>query len=205
MVHKTFIIQTPKHKLKVDAYIEFTKCSSLNVNKKLFTKMCLEGCVNFDKKYCCPPFSPEFKSYVKQRNLMVLLLKMNLGQLKEYKEYHRLRIGNVVIKSRAEKMMRKLETYTNTKFLSNGACRLCKPCQRKIGKPCKRPKKMRYSLEALGVDCNELVKDVFKFPLLWYKDKKAPEYTCVVCALPFDEGQEDLQKIFNNIVQEGSL
>ncbi|MBW3015238.1 DUF2284 domain-containing protein [Candidatus Woesearchaeota archaeon] len=194
MLHKQLSIKTPKHDLKVDAYVEFVKTSAVKLDKELFTKMCKEGCVNFDKKYCCPPLSPEFNKYVDKPYLMLLLLKIDLGQLKGYKDYHRLRVGNVVIKSKAERMMRELEG--DSKFLSNGACRLCKPCRRKLKKPCKHPDKMRYSLESLGVDCNKLVKDVFGFPLQWYKDKKAPEYTCVVCGLPCDDiGEEFLRML----------
>ena len=43
---------------------------------------------------------------------------------------------------------------------------------------------MRYSLEALGVDCNDLSEKVFGIPLKWYEKGKAPEYTSVICALP---------------------
>ena len=53
----------------------------------------------------------------------------------------------------------------------------------KIGKPCKHPDKMRYSLESTGVDCNFLSEELFGISLLWFKNGKAPENTCCMCGL----------------------
>lgn len=183
---ETLFFKTPRHKLKVDCYYTISDISNISVDKKLFLEMCKKGCRNFNTKYCCPPFSPDFHSFVKSKKLLFLLLKLDLNQLLDYKPYHRLKVANAVIKSRAERIMRSLEPYSKTKFLSNGACRLCKPCKRKQKLPCKHPDKMRFSLEALGVDCNKLSQDLFNINLLWYKDKKAPDYTCVICALPLN-------------------
>ena len=105
-------------------------------------------------------------------------------------DHHKLRIGNAVIKPRIEKIMRALELSFGPKlagkFLGTGACRLCKPCQRKVNKKCRYPDKLRFSLESLGVDCNKLCLKLFKFPLLWYKEKKAPLYTSVIAAIPLN-------------------
>lgn len=184
---KEFFINTPKHKLKIECYYGFINIDKLTIKKEFFLDMCKKGCRNFNNKYCCPPFVPNFKQYIKNKDLLfVVLLKIDLNQLSQYsyKEYHKLRIGNSVIKPRLEKILRYLESSFDSKFLSSGSCRLCKPCQKKIGKPCKHPKKMRYSLESFGIDCNKLSKDLFDIPLLWYQNREAPEYTSVISALP---------------------
>jgi predicted metal-binding protein len=87
------------------------------------------------------------------------------------------------MKSRIDKLMRKLEEKFYTKFLSTGSCRLCKICnlQNKLG--CRHPDKMRYSLEATSVDCDFLSKRLFNIPLLWFREEKAPEYSCVLAGL----------------------
>ncbi len=204
--NKEVTIDTPRHTLKVDCYYNYVSVDKIKTDKNLFSEMCKLGCKNFNKKYCCPPHSPNFSSCIKDyKYLLVLLLKINLNQLSKYgyKDYHKLRIGNAVIKPRIEKVMRLLENNFNSRFLSTGACRLCKPCQRKLGKPCKHPDKMRFSLESVGVDCNQLTEKVFNFPLLWYKDKKAPEYTAVICALPLKDNankKEIFQLIENNLL-----
>ncbi len=180
---KKYTFTTPSHKLRVEAFAGVVDASDVVVDKVKFLKLCKEGCKNFNCKYSCPPFSPHFKRLGIEK-LFVLVLRLPLDQLSDYKPYHRVRLANSVLKSRADNVMRQLESETGTKFLSTGSCRLCKPCGRKVGKPCKRPDKMRFSLEAVGIDCNELCKNLFGFPLLWYGDKKAPVYTAVVCALP---------------------
>lgn len=180
------VIKTPRHSLKIECHYDITDISRVKTNKELFAKMCRDGCRNFNKKHSCPPSMLDFKKYTKGYDkLLVVLLRIHLNQLKEYRQYHRLRVGNAVIKPRIEKIMRLLEG--NSRFLGTGACRLCKPCKKSLNQPCKYPDKMRFSLESLGVDCNQLTKDTFHFPLLWYKDKTAPEYTSVICALPVNE------------------
>ena len=180
------VIRTPKHSLKIECHYDIIDINKVKTNKELFAKMCKDGCRNFNKKHSCPPSVLDFKNYTNGYNkLLVVLLRIHLNQLGEYRQYHRLRIGNAVIKPRIEKIMRLLED--NSKFLGTGACRLCKPCKKALNQPCKYPSKMRFSLESLGVDCNQLTEDAFHFPLLWYKDKTAPEYTSVVCALPVNE------------------
>lgn len=184
---KTIRVRTPQHHLLVHCFYDFISISKVNSDKELFLNLCKNGCKNFSKKYCCPPMSPDFKSYVKGYDkLLVLLMAAGLDQLNGfgYKDYHKLRIGNAVLKPRTEKIMRNMERKFSTRFLSTGACRLCKPCRLKLKKPCRYPEKRRYSMESLGVDCNYLSHKLFNMPLLWYKHSKAPEYTCVLCALP---------------------
>ena len=192
---KEITIKTPRNGLKITCHVGFTTVDKLNIKKDQFYAMCRLGCRNFGNKYSCPPFSPDLHSIISGADtIFVLVLKIDLKQLSGhgYLDYHILKIGNAVIKPRIEKMMRSLESEFGGRFLSTGACRLCKPCQKRLCKPCKHPDKMRFSLESMGVDCNKLVMDVFGFPLLWYKEKKAPDYTCVVCALPISSDKREI-------------
>jgi len=184
---KTVRVKTPKHNVVINCFYNIISIGSVKVNKRLFEDMCKRGCPNYNKKYSCPPFSPEFKAFVKNYDaLLVLLFAIELNQFNtfDYNDYHKVRISNAVMKPKIEKVMRNLESRYDSFFLGTGSCRLCKPCQLKTRKPCKYPDKRRYSLEALGVDCDFLSKKLFELPLLWYKEKMAPPYTCVICALP---------------------
>jgi len=194
---KKFKVKTPRHELEVEAYYSILNKKDFEINKEFFKEKC-KSCRNYNKKYSCPPLSPSFNDHVKEDNLFVLVYLMKLDQFKEYNEFHKIRIANAVLKPRIEKVMRKLEEKYNSKFLSTGACRLCKPCQLVLKKPCKHPDKRRYSLESLGVNCDILTRK-FNLPLLWYKDSKAPEYTLVVCALPLKENVklEELESYIN--------
>lgn len=195
-------IKTPKHNLKADCYLEIININEIKVRKKLFYNMCMEGCRNFNNKYCCPPSAPRIKDYVESNEyLITMLLKLDLNQLPDYKDYHKLRVANAVLKSRIEKIMRHMENKLGGRFLSTGSCRLCHPCRKKKGEKCAHPEKMRHSMEALGIDCNHLSTLLFNIPLLWYKNKKAPEYTSVICALPVNTRKMNLKKLLNEAVK----
>lgn len=69
----------------------------------------------------------------------------------------------------------------------SGSCRLCKPCYCKMGKPCKHPDRMRYSMEATGLNVQRLSLDFLEHELLWYKDKTLPRYTSAVTLVLYNE------------------
>ena len=72
-----------------------------------------------------------------------------------------------------------IEPILNGISFKSGSCRLCHPCAAKLKKPCKKPKKMRYSLESVGVDVASLASKL-DHEILWYKNKKLPKYVSVV-------------------------
>ncbi|MFH0752297.1 MAG: DUF2284 domain-containing protein [archaeon] len=174
--------KTPRHNLKIEVRSGHIPTKDVKTDRKLFSDMCRTGCKNYGTKHSCPPSSPALENHVKEKYLFVIMMSIDLTQLKEYKEYHRVRLANAVLKSRIEKLMRTLEI--NSRFLSTGSCRLCKPCQKKKGEPCKHPDKMRYSMESLGIDCNHLCSTLFNKPLQWRRKGTEIEYTSVVCAIP---------------------
>ncbi|MBN1792220.1 hypothetical protein JW826_00840 [Candidatus Woesearchaeota archaeon] len=209
---KTISVKTPKHVLRVDCYSRILKKGSVKINKAELAGLCRSGCRNYNEKYSCPPFAPDFHEHTRRSDrLLVVLLKMDLDQFAKsgYREDHKLRLANAVIKPLIERVMRRLEESPELKgrageYLSTGACRLCRPCKRKLREPCKHPEKMRFSLEALGVDCSDIASRLFGLSLLWYKDKKAPEYTLVMCALPISPGLEESEvlKTFERTVNQ---
>ena len=196
-------IKTPKNKFDVEIYSKFILKQEIKTDKKLFNEMCKQGCKNYNKKYSCPPFVPNLIELIKSKQGMyVVLFKCDLNQINST-EYNKMRIANVSMKSRSIKLMRILEQKFNTIFLSTGSCNLCKPCKLKLGKPCGHPDKRRYCLESTGVDCDKLCKDLFNVPMLWYKDKKAPKYTCVVCGLVCNLVEiKEIEKELNRLVPE---
>jgi predicted metal-binding protein len=199
-------VQTPKNNFNIEVYSNFINVKEIESNKALFTEMCKSGCKNFGKKYSCPPFSPSFNSiFDGYEKLFVLMFLCNLSQINST-EYNKLRIANVVMKSKIEKIMRELEKINNSKFLSTGSCRLCKPCKAKLNQPCKHPEKRRYSLESIGINCNTLIKKVFEKELKWFKEGKSPEYTCVICGLLCNkENEEKIKKELKILIIPNSL
>ena len=193
----SFKVKTPGNEFNVEYFCSFVRKGDVKTDSSGFNELCKSGCKNYGRKYSCPPFSPSFESLSSGHGgLFVLIFRCNLSQIKST-EYNKLRIANVVMKSRIDKLMRVLEQRFGTKFLSTGSCRLCKPCRAKLNQPCRHPDKRRYSLEAVGIDCNHLSQALFKIPLQWFRNKKSPEYTCVLCGLLSDE--KDAQKIEEKI------
>lgn len=187
---KDFIVKTPNREIKIEAYSGFISKEKVNVDKKCFTELC-KKCRNYGKKYACPPKSPSFEDICKKQGLHIVLFKCNLGQIKNTSEYNKIRIANSIMKSRIDKLMREFEAKSGNKlkFLSSGSCRLCKKCNLEKNLACKHPDKMRFSLEACGINVEKITKELFDIPLLWYDHKthKAPEYTCAVAGLMCDE------------------
>lgn len=182
--YKKILYKTPSHILEIKKYIS-------QVNKKLiicdhvkFNLLCFNNCKNYGLKYSCPPFSPIFFKFTKKKGkVIVICFQFNLDQYTNLNIYNSIRAGNSILKSLIE---RELLSLRQKGFIvaGSGSCRACKSCGAKIGVPCKKPDRRIYSLEALGVNVNQLVKDCFGFKLQWYiPGKEIPEYTCVVGAV----------------------
>ena len=179
----SFNAKTKENDIKIDCFHSFIRKEEVKADKSGFQKLCKSGCKNYNKKYSCPPFSPSFDDISSEYDgLFVLMFKCDLDQINST-EYNKVRIANVVMKSRIDRLMRNLESRFSTTFLSTGSCRLCRPCRCRLKLPCEHPDKRRYSLEAVGVDCDTLSRKLFNTGLLWYNKGKSPEYTCVICGL----------------------
>ena len=184
---KVISYNTPRNTFKLHIHTSFVVKASINFNYKSCSDLCQNGCKNYDKKYSCPPSSPSFEKLSKCYEYMVInAFKIPYDTLKT--EYNSVRMANVVAKSLQRKIFD--TTANNLKqqnvkhiIIENGSCRLCKICSYQKNEPCRHPEKMRFSLEATGVDVNDLVIKGFGFPLQWYRKgnkDKFPEYQCVV-------------------------
>ncbi len=98
----------------------------------------------------------------------------------------------MILKSKCEEYARKVEILTQGYALLSGSCNLCKPCYKKLNMPCKKPEKMRYSLESTGINVSSLASKFCNHELLWYNKGEDLPYTSVVTAVlhkgdfPFD-------------------
>ena len=153
-------------------------------NRSIFSKLCKDGCKNYDRKWCCPPHSPGFSTLAQPwEKLYVVFLHIPMDGFSDVKNsYLRVKAANSMLKSRADKFVR-IVSKNNGRAISTGSCRLCKPCHFQKGEPCAHPRLMAYSFEALGINVNAMVTDLFTVPLQWYKTGVMPEYTSVVCGV----------------------
>jgi predicted metal-binding protein len=179
-LHKSYKLKSTA----VEILITCMPSSSMQnyLNPDYFSSLCQQQCKNYNAKWSCPPHSPTYTKYaIAYKNIIILTVYMKLDYFYNVRnKYTRIKAANSILKSRAEKIIRYLSSKHNSKYISTGSCRLCKPCRCKLNEPCKHPELMGYSFEALGINVEQLCLDLFDHKLLWYKDKIVPEYTSVV-------------------------
>jgi predicted metal-binding protein len=175
-----FKYETPTRELTIEKYTSILPINRIYCDKLKFSKLCEQGCINFNQKYSCPPHSPSFKRYSNgATQLKVIYYQLHLNQYQELTPYNRVRASNSVLKSLLD---RELLTFREQGYtiVGSGSCRACKPCGAKEGVRCKKPEKIIYSLESLGVDVTHLVNCCFGFDLQWYKKGFSQDFTSVV-------------------------
>jgi predicted metal-binding protein len=67
--------------------------------------------------------------------------------------------------------------------LAAGSCAICKECTRPKGTECRYPEKMRYSIESLGGNVVQLMKDELGIEMKWAEAGKLPEFYVLVGGL----------------------
>ncbi|MEW5818791.1 MAG: DUF2284 domain-containing protein [Cyanobacteriota bacterium] len=188
LIHKTV-----SNEFFVESFVTYLQKEAVLVEYKKLSDICMEGCKNFNKKYSCPPLSPPFNLLA--RNYQYLVVNAIKIKLSDYQKiFNTIRMTNSVGKSLQRKIIE--NAFTDRQLiLSNGSCRLCKICAYQDNLPCKYPGRMRYSLEATGVNVNELTIKCFEFPLVWYQSDNFPEYHCVVSGVLTNEPESVVNRI----------
>lgn len=202
MLSFNLIHKTPSTEVLVNLQTILIKADMLEKyeHKNEFENLCADGCPNYNNKWSCPPFSPSYSHTSKEySNIILMLLYCDLSQFDYIKtEYMKIKASNSILKSKSEKLARFLEEDMCGVMITNGSCKLCKPCNRKKNLNCKRPKEMRYSLEALGLNVGLISKEFFNHELLWYENKLAPKYSSVITGVLTNK-QVDEDYIANSI------
>ena len=174
------------------------------VNSHVFpdslAELCRNGCINYNKKWCCPPNAKPFNILSKSfGRAIITCMYLHTDEFSHVQnKYLRIKAANMVLKKLSNRLSKEVEQALNGHALLNGSCNLCRPCNYKISLPCKRPEQMRYSMEATGINVENLLKEVFEFELQWYTAKSMPTYTSVVsCVLHNNMGGFD-ESLFTN-------
>lgn len=196
--------KTKSSAIQLNMSIE-TICSDMLVPyqfKEKFDKCCETSCKNYGLKWACPPYSPTYTIYKSDyKYLTICVLAASLNQF-DYinNKYLKIKAANSIMKSRVDRVLRELVKTEHSKQVSTGSCRLCKPCKKKLGNPCKHPQVMAYSFEALGIDVEKVSLDILNHELKWYKNNELPEYTSVVAGILLDKPIEE-NKLFDLLLR----
>ena len=161
------------------------------VDIERFEALCQE-CDNYGKNWNCPPFDFDvenvWNSYSK---LKIIVFKMNFDDEELSTNFSDSELEFVL--KRLERMKVRLmnEIYAledeNSLALFLGNCNLCMKCTREFGMPCKMPFKMRYSIESLGGNVDQIIEDVFGFKILYAQNNHLPEYMIFVGGILYDK------------------
>ena len=159
-------------------------------------------CPNYDHSWACPPEAPYLEKEVSQYSRFFLIYyQFELDPyVREVQSKHprrrREKIINAlfwdsIVRDYLEREIIEFidnlkDNYQEIRILWDGFCRVCfnkkdKGCTYDSGKPCRYPKKIRYSMEASGIDVNATAKnaniklewppskDVYRFGLVCLK------------------------------------
>jgi predicted metal-binding protein len=103
----------------------------------------------YGKRYSCPPFAPPISYFQKDfKNTFTYLIFMKGRDIKDW--YF---LSDLICS-----FGRKIEEYLEGISFTAGNCRLCETCELEFGKPCSKPKEMRYSFTGVGLDAGKLSK-----------------------------------------------
>lgn len=148
-------------------------------------------CPSYGHSWACPPEAPYLEHEVsKYKQFYLIFVKYNLrSYIEKEKEKHPKRNENSIRNAffmknlLRDKLEQEIESFINENqnlydeklILWDGFCRLCfnekdKGCTYDAGDPCRYPDKKRYSMEAVGIDVTQTVKNL-NFNLEWPPNK----------------------------------
>lgn len=143
-------------------------------------------CPNYNHSWACPPEAPYMEKEISLFDRFFLIYyKFDLkNYVKENKLKHPKKSEDFIITSFFRKdiirdyfeeeiwnfFKRYEDPYKDKLILWDGYCRVCSKegerCTYDINKPCRYPNKIRYSMEAVGIDVDKTVKNL-KIPIEW--------------------------------------
>lgn len=123
-------------------------------------------CPDYGRYWTCPPYDVPAAEYW-GRYETVLLRGMQFHFTREL----------------LERRFTPEELAEYTRELTAGGCTLCEECTRPMGRPCRHPEAVGYSLESLGCDVGAAARGELGWELLWPRRDKLPRYLTLLCAV----------------------
>lgn len=156
--------------------------------KDFVESLCMR-CPNYSKIWSCPSFNLDIVKYFsKYRYAYIIGAKVYYKDVADYynsdDDLNKI-INDVYNNARSifDKQLLNIELDNDdSKALYAGRCMICEKCSREDNKPCLHYDKMRYSLEALGINVSSITENVLEDKILWNKDG-LPEYCLLIGAV----------------------
>ncbi|MBQ1867165.1 DUF2284 domain-containing protein [Selenomonas sp.] len=157
-----------------------------------------QQCPNYNTVWSCPPLPFDVADYLEKFQWMYVIgAKINLSPqvIKAADTAEKVKAMGwdivVAVKLAMEERLRRLEQQLpGSVSFSSGGCNLCRACSRKEGAACRRPEKMRYSLDAFGFNLTAIANDMLGIEIQWCKER-LPDYFTLVHGLATTEKISD--------------
>lgn len=146
------------------------------------------ACPNYGGAWSCPPFDFDPMELWRRYGRMKLYARMLIPAEPGQEAQAAVRALQAEKDGYLERLLQMEAAAPGSLALAAGSCTLCNPCARKEGRPCQRPERMRYSIEALGGDVGRTASQYLGRDLQWIRAGVVPDYLMLVGALLLPAG-----------------
>ena len=151
------------------------------MNRDYFYDLCKGECPNFNKNWSCPPNSPRFDEFVKDyKNSLVVELTSEVEDGEEFMEAYSEN------RETLEALLSKMQIDFECLKTSCGSCNFCEKCAILDNKDCYYPEKMRYSMEAMGVDLQKMSEELFDHKISWNSETEKAKICTSIGSIIFN-------------------
>lgn len=178
-------------------------CKNTDLHKYMdfdyFTGLCKDGCPHYNLSYTCPPNSPTYNSYTKDfENTLVIAMYTSIDDNNSINDIH------PYLRRLLSDMLIPLEKEFNGLLTDGGRCRYCEKCTYVDKLPCRFPDKIRFSMEAMGIDLDKVCTDILDHKIVWSNDC-AESYCTVLGSINFngDYSETNFKDSILNLLNKG--
>ena len=165
------------------------------MNFDYFTGLCREGCSHYNKSHTCPPNSPKYNDYTKDyENTLLIAMYTNIDDKNNISTTH------AYLRKVLYDILLPLEKKFNGLYTDGGRCMYCNKCTYIDNLACRFPEKMRFSMEAMGIDLDIVCREFLNHKIVWDEsDTKA--YCTVLGSINFngDFKEQNFEKAILNL------
>lgn len=152
---------------------------------------CCRACPNYTVKWSCPPYDFDPLALWRGfREFWIFGTKLTFGAEagSGWDVWDKGGGVHAVLAAEKTKLLDRAlsleKEYPGGLALSAGSCEICGAnCTKRFGSPCRRPDRMRYSIESLGGNVCDTAEKLLGTPIKWASDGKLPEYLVLVCGI----------------------
>lgn len=176
-----------------------------------------KACPNYAKYWSCAPYTFDEAIFLKQFEYMHIIGRqfevppediINICEPKAIADYCKEKFDAIKVMT-WETLLEIEDEVTDSLGLIPGNCPICEiqgmACARKTNEPCRNPWLMRYSLESLGFNVVDLLKDELGMTIEWPQNQQLPKVLTSVSAILCNAEipQDLLKKYFSDKKKNG--